>query len=337
MKKRDAMRQILIGLTFAVAMFSCKKSETNTGSGNNNNNPTETPQLYQYEVSPSITNPLVTTYNNVHEVFLDTRTTLRNKLFVFLPGTTGFPSVYQLIVKKAAALGYHSIGLMYPNNSDIYTAAGSSNNLTDFGTCRQEIFDGVDHASGVSVDGNNCIQSRLIKLLQYLQQQHPTQNWGQFLSGNDVDWTKVVVAGHSQGGGHAFYISKIKSVERAISFASIDWNSNLNQSAAWINMTGATPVSKLYSINGLRDQIFAYANVQTQLADLGLQGPAASIDGNNPPYSNSHTLTTNATPALAEPFTNHHNLTCLDAYVPKDALGNTAPDFDKAWGYLLGN
>lgn len=330
------MRQIMNCLVFSVVMFSCKKSDTNNGSGNNNNTPTDEPQLYQYEVTPSTTNASITSFNNVHEVILDTRTSQLNKLFVFLPGTTGFPSVYQLIVKKAAALGYHSIGLMYPNNSDIYTAAGSSSNLNDFGNCRQEIFDGVDHASGVSVDGNNCIQSRLLKLLQYLQQQHPTQNWGQFLLGNEVDWSKVVIAGHSQGGGHAFYISKIKSVERAISFASIDWNSNFNQSAAWVNLTGATPVNKLYSINGLRDQIFAYANVQIQLSELGLAGPAVSIDGNNPPYSNTHTLTTNATPALAEPFTNHHNLTCLDAYVPKDALGNPAPDFDKAWDYLLG-
>jgi hypothetical protein len=328
----------LNGLYFLLLLtiFSCKKSDNNNSGNNNNNNNQETPQLFKYEITPSATNPAISSFNNVHEVALDTRTTLRNKLFVFLPGTGGFPSVYQLIVNKAAAMGYHSIGLMYPNSQAIYTAAGSSTNLNDFGNCRQEIFDGVDHATGVSVDGNNCIHSRLIKLLEYLQQQHPTQNWGQFLSGSDVDWSKVVVAGHSQGGGHAFYISKIKSVERAISFASIDWNSNFNQGAAWINMTGATPVSKLYSINGLRDQIFAYANVQTQLSDLGLAGPAMSIDGNNPPYSNSHTLTTNATPALAEPFTNHHNLTCLDAYVPKDALGNPAPNFDKAWSYLLG-
>lgn len=324
-------------ILFTVLAFSCKKSDNSNNSGNNNNNTQETPQLFKYEISPSTTNPAIGSYNNVHEVVLDTRTTLRNKLFVFLPGTAGFPSVYQFIVNKAAAMGYHAIGLTYPNNSDIYTASGSSGNLNDFGNCRQEIFDGIDHASGVSVDGNNAIQSRLIKLLQYLQQQHPSQNWGQYLSGDEVIWGKVVIAGHSQGGGHAFYISKIKSVDRAVCFASIDWNSNLNQSASWISMAGATPVSKLYSINGLRDQIFAYANVQTQLNELGLQGPATSIDGNNPPYANSHMLTTNATPALPEPLTNHHNLTCLDAYVPKDALGNPAPDFDKAWGYLLGN
>jgi hypothetical protein len=321
-----------------LAIFSCKKSENNnSGNSNNNNNNQETPQLFKYDITPSTTNSAISSFNNVHEVVLDTRTTLRNKLFVFLPGTGGFPSAYQLIVNKAAFMGYHAIGLMYPNSQAIYTAAGSSNNLNDFGSCRQEIFDGIDHATGVSVDVNNSIHSRLIKLLQYLHQQHPTQNWNQFLSVNEVEWSKVVVAGHSQGGGHAFYISKIKSVDRAISFASIDWNSNFNQSASWISMTGATPVSKLYSINGLRDQIFAYANVQTQLNQLGLQGPATSIDGNNPPYANSHMLTTNATPALPEPFTNHHNLTCLDAYVPKDLFGNPAPDFDKAWGYFLGN
>ena len=330
---------ILISCTLML-LFACKKSSSDASGANNsgnNNTPTETPQFYQYEITPSQTNTAISSYNYVHEVMLDTRTTLKNKLFVFLPGTSGFPSVYQLIVKKAAALGFHAIGLTYPNGSEIYTISGSSSDLNDFGKCRQEIFEGTDQVSGLSIDANNSIQGRLLKLLQFLNQQHPTQNWNQFYAGNQINWSKIVIAGHSQGGGHAFYISKIKAVDRAVCFASIDWNSNLNQSAAWINMMGATPVNKLYSFNGLRDQIFAYANVQTQLSELGLQGPAVSIDSNNPPYNNSHTLTTNATPALFEPLTNHHNLTCLDAYVPKDASGNPLPSFTNAWEYLLTN
>jgi hypothetical protein len=278
---------------------------------------------------------MVTSFNSQHYVYVDTFP-LKNKLFVFLPGTTGSPQFYKLIVKKAASMGYQSIGLMYPNSSDLYTAAASSTDNTQFGKCRQEIFDGTDQSTGVNVNFSNCIQRRLYDLLIYLQQQDTTHHWSQFMSNNEIDWSKIIIAGHSQGGGHALYISKQVSVERAISFSSIDWNTTLGRSADWVTQPGATDMSRLYSFNGIGDQIFSYANVQTQLAEMGFTGPAVSIDSNLPPYSNSHTLTTTATPATSVLFPDH-NITCLDAYVPKNNTGGAAIEFDRAWEYLIGN
>ncbi len=318
--------------TYTVTTTGGSPAVTYTGTINVN----AAGQTFEYSILPSLTNNAITSFNNEHYIYLDTRTTLKNKLFVFLPGTTGYPAVYKLIVKKAASLGYHSIGLMYPNNSDLYTASASSTDNTQFGKCRQEIFDGTDQTSGVSVNADNCIKNRLYKLLLYLQTLHPDQNWQQFMSNGEVDWSKCIVAGHSQGGGHAWYIAKQVSVERAISFSSIDWNSALSQSAAWVFNPGATPVSKIYSINSTKDQIFSYANVQTQLADMGLTGPAVSIDSNTPPYSGSHTLTTSATPAINVLFPDH-NMTCLDAYIPKTTGGDVIPTLVSAWEYLIGN
>jgi hypothetical protein len=268
-------------------------------------------------------------------VVLDTRTTLKNKLFVFLPGTTGFPSVYKLIVKKAASMGYHSIGLMYPNSTDLYTASAASSDNTLFGKCRQEIFDGSDQTTGVSVNADNCIRTRLQKLLLYLNTMHPDQRWDQYLSNGTVDWSKIILAGHSQGGGHALYISKQVALDRAISFSSIDWNTNLGRSANWVSVPGQTPIGKLYTINSLYDQIFAYSNVQTQMADMGMIGPAMSIEDNLKPYQNSHTLTTRTSAAVFVLFPDH-NMTCLDQYIPKTSTGAVLPIIDQAWTYLIG-
>jgi hypothetical protein len=196
-------------LVLAIIVFtSCTKTDPF---------PTPAPgQLYEYKVLPSVTSTAISSFNSEHFAYLDTRVTAKNKLFVFLPGTTGSPAFYTLILKKAAALGYHSIGLMYPNNSDLYIAAANNPDNTAFGKGRKEIFEGTDQIAGVNVNADNCIKTRLIKLLQYMQAQHPTENWQQFLAGSDVNWSKVVIAGHSQGGGHAFYISKLVAVDRAI-------------------------------------------------------------------------------------------------------------------------
>jgi len=325
------MKKIYLISCFFLLLISCKKTSI-TDSNNNGNN--ESPQLYEYNVLPSATNPAITAYNSEHFISVDTRLTLRNKLFVFLPGTTGSPNFYKLIIKKAASLGYHAIGLMYPNSSDIYTASTASSDLLEFGRCRQEIFDGTNQTNGVSVDSNNCIKSRLYKLLQYLSIQHPNQNWQQFISNGEIVWANCVIAGHSQGGGHAFYMSKKVSVDRAISFASIDWNSNLNQSAEWVTSTGLTPTSKLYSFNGTNDEIFNYANVQTQLTDMNIIGAPINIDASLMPYQNSHRLITSATPGFNFIFPNH-NLSVLDQYVPKSNNGDVLPSFSNAWTYLL--
>jgi len=327
------MKKIYLISCFFLLLISCKKTSV-TDSNNNGGN--ETPQLFEYNVLPSATNPAITAYNSENFISVDTRLTLRNKLFVFLPGTTGSPNFYKLIVKKAASLGYHAIGLMYPNSSDLYTASTASSDLLEFGRCRQEIFDGTNQTSGVSVDSNNCIKSRLYKLLQYLSVQHPNQNWQQFISNGEIVWANCVIAGHSQGGGHAFYISKKLAVDRAISFSSIDWNSNLNQSAEWVTSTGLTPTSKLYSFNGTNDEIFNYANVQTQLTDMNLIGAPINIDASIMPYQNSHRLITSATPGFNFIVPNH-NLTVLDQYVPKSTTGEVLSSFSNAWTYLLTN
>lgn len=325
------MKNITICLVFGLTIIACKKNNS-TDINNNINN-----AVYaEYTVLPSVTNSNITSFNSEHFVAIDTRTTLKNKLFVFLPGTSGAPNFYKLIVQKAAALGYHSIGLMYPNNSDIYTASATSPDITQFGKCRQEIFDGTDQTTGVTVDANNCIKSRLYKLLLYLQTQHPEQNWQQYINNNQVDWTKCVVAGHSQGGGHALYIAKKTLVAKAIGFASIDWNTTLNRSADWVTISGATNNSNIYSFNSTNDEIFNYNNVKKHLVDMGLMGSAISIDNNLPPYNNSHTLITSAAPAF-QVLVPNHNVIVLDTYVPKAVDGTVATNFKNAWEYLLTN
>lgn len=327
------MKKLIYAL--AILFFvSCSKTE-NTGELNVDGN-RAVGRLFEYIINPSTTNRNIILYNNPHYVYLDTRVTAKNRLFVFLPGTSGSPSVYKLIEKKAAALGYHSIGLMYPNGSEMYTASTTNPDNTSFGRCRQETFDGTNQTLALNINADNCIRGRLTKLLQYLVLKYPSQGWGQYLVSGQVAWSKVILAGHSQGGGHAFYISKKVNLAKAISFASMDWNTLLGRSAAWIADPALTPVANMYSFISPRDQVFNYNNVQTQLNELGIQGTATSIDNIASPYGNTRRLITNTTPAITL-LVPDHNITCLDQYVPKTSTGAVVPAFDNAWGYLLNN
>lgn len=327
------MKHLISLLSFLFVFASCERAEETTPQSVQQYS-NQRGAFYEFLIAPSATNPSIFLFNNRHYVSVDTRTTLKNKLFVFFPGTGGSPEFYKLIVKKAASLGYHAIGLMYPNSSDMYSWSSLNPDNTQFGKCRNEIFTGVNQTAGVTVDANNCINGRLSKLLQYLAATYPTLGFQQFLTGQNVNWNQCVLAGHSQGGGHAFYIAKQVPVDRAIAFASIDWNGALNTSADWVSQPGATPISKFYSINSTRDEVFSYANVQTQLANMGLLGNAISIDNTTSPYGLSRKLITTATPALFVVVPNH-NVTCLDAYVPKTTSGAVKSTFGNAWQYLI--
>jgi hypothetical protein len=58
--------------------------------------------------------------------------------------------------------------------------------------------DGYHFAPPLEVPGDN-VERRLSVWLRFLAKKYPQQGWGQFLDGQSVRWSRVVVAGHSQG------------------------------------------------------------------------------------------------------------------------------------------
>ncbi|MFM7709970.1 MAG: BPSS1187 family protein [Ferruginibacter sp.] len=320
-------RCLLLATGFIMGFSSCKKNDPPINGGDEK-------QLYSYSVTPATVGTGINGFTNEHLVYYDTRVASKNKLVVFLPGTTGFPGAYTEFSKRAAALGYHSIGLMYPNSTDLYTTAAVSTDLTLFGKARQEIFTGQDLASGIQVDTNNCIRARLHRLLSYLSVQYPNQNWRQYLSGNDINWGAVIITGHSQGGGHALYIAKKVPVYRAVSFCSMDWNTVLGTHASWVYEAGQTPADRLYTMNHNGDEIFDFADVQTQMGILGIPGTYTDIQQTGTPFGNSHRLYTRISSGLSVLFPNH-NVSILDAYIPR-VSGAPNPLIVTVWDYLIG-
>src|SRR6185436_7988323 len=123
----------------------------------------------------------------------------RHRLFIFLPGTGVDPSLYQMVQTEAARLGYHVIGLMYPNANAI---AAICLPLPDPETCyegvRLQILTGSPQTGLVDVNRANSIENRLVKLLHYLALRYPREGWAQFLEGGAPIWSHIVVGGHSQ-------------------------------------------------------------------------------------------------------------------------------------------
>ena len=120
---------------------------------------------------------------------------------------------------------------------------------------RKEILTGEDLSTKVSVDSTNSIINRLEKLLIYLDATEPNNNWGQYYN-NGFEWNKIMVAGHSQGGGHAALIGMIYDVNRVLMFSSPnDFNTNLNLPGKWLSQEMASSPAVFFGFNNLNDDV----------------------------------------------------------------------------------
>lgn len=286
-------------------------------------------------VNPQTTDPEIDIFLSPHYAARNPASAQRNRLMVFFPGTNGTPFNYRTFTNLAAEMGFHALGLSYVNGDAVNELCGPTLDLNCYGNVRLEIFDGTDRSALVSVNRPNSIENRLTRLLIYLQQINPAANWAQYLDANNqVRWENVVVAGHSQGGGHAGIIGKNKLVTRVIMFAAMDFNGFRNSVANWILSPGVTPNSGFYGFSHQQDEEVNYTILSTRAwAAYGMNafGAAENVESVAPPFNHTHSLNTNF---LKIPGgSNYHGAVVVDTRFPVDQTGVSI--YEPVWRYLL--
>jgi hypothetical protein len=293
-------------------------------------------QLSTFYVQPWQTDNAYPASADSNYVAINTSVTSINKLLFYIGGTNSSPKRTTLFLNLAANLGYHVISLTYPNATPIQTACGSSSDVNCYTNFRQEACYGTPVSSAISIDTLNSLHTRAVKLIQYLNTTYPTQNWGQFVLGNSLDWSKMVTSGHSQGAGHALYFANINNIDRCIMFSGAnDFSNFYNAPPNWISGSFSTAKNRIFSFLHLQDDGVPYSSqIQvTQALGLWTGGDDSTlVDNLNIPYNNSHLLYTNETPQSML-ITPYHNSTVIDMWTPLDNLNN--PKFTNVWTYLL--
>lgn len=195
----------------------------------------------EYMVRPNTADSLSGEPNNFHLICSNQGIKQKNKLFLFFPGNGTVPYNYKALIKQAANLGYHAIGLSFPNNNVIDQVCLRSTDSTCKNRIRLEIFDGIDRHVDIVVDANNCIERRALMLLKYLNNSYPQEHWDQYYNDNQIKWGEIIVAGHSQGGLNTEATSKINQVQKVSLFTGEDWLASLNRNDNLVNWNGMTP------------------------------------------------------------------------------------------------
>jgi len=151
--------------------------------------------------------------------------TLTNKLVVFLPGTGAPPQAYSKLLEAAAAAGHFVIGLSYlsqPTEVEQSNAwCEAAQKPASANGCNQELHERMlfghtwyhGQSQGLwDVEQDDSVRSLVLGVLRAVE-------WGaSFIdSGSgDVAWDKVIISGHSQGAGHAAYMSYAKDIDMVL-------------------------------------------------------------------------------------------------------------------------
>lgn len=203
-------------------------------------------------IKPSATNATIRQYDDEHWVGFDiARQSDQQALLVFMTGTGGKPPGPMRFLETAMQAGYRVISLAYNDEPSIAVYCPRRPDPACSENFRLMRIDGKPVLPDASIrnDAEESISARLLSLLNYLDRQYPQQQWKQYLREGDIDWSRLSLAGQSQGAGMAALIAKRTLVARVILFSS-PWDFYLKdgrrQLAPWIAMSSVTPVDRWF-------------------------------------------------------------------------------------------
>lgn len=299
--------------------------------------PPPVPASVERDISPAATGPGIAGTTGDHFVINPVPDVpARGRLFVMLPGSGGTPAFYRLIVRTGAARGYHAIGLAYANAEAVNVLCAGSPDPECTARVRREILFGEPASALVDVDRANSVAGRLAALLAWLERLHPAEGWGQFLVGGQPDWSRITLAGHSQGGGHAAFLAKSVLLDRAVMFASPGDGAGPGTLAPWLYLPNSTPADRLYGFIHTADDAVPLQRALNAWAAMGMAafGPPVSVDGRVPPFAGTRQLTTGASPRPDPTGTlsETHGATVVDLVTPRDASGD--PLYRPVWIHM---
>ncbi len=189
-----------------------------------------------------------------------------HRLFLFFVGTNDKPERSLNLESAFADWGYHAIALDYENHVVTVVCAHSTDSAC-FDHYRDAIVTGAPVSDKITVSHDNSILNRLNKLLAYLVKQDPDGGWGEFFADGQPVWSRIVVAGHSQGSGHAAYLGKMFQVDEVLMFSGPqDYFDDLDLPAPWLARPSATPQSRYFAFLNVADPY----NVHHQIANCSV-------------------------------------------------------------------
>jgi predicted esterase len=276
-----------------------------------------------YEISPTDTDERIQRYTQNNIAMFKHGVAPKATLLVFFSGTGGTPMSGWPFMEAGANAGYRVIGLQYDNGLSVPQTCGKNPDVTCSDRFREKRIFGDGVSNEIDDLPAESVVNRLTKLLQYLDAHHHKEGWGQYMRNREIDWERIVVSGHSQGGGVAAYIAKKEVVARVIVLSGAwDRVEDIKQLAPWVTSKSVTAADRWYG---------AYHEKESKADAMKIAYAAIGI-----PPTHIRVLTLPPNPEnKMDPKSDVYHVSMVAAEVtPRDANGNFAYASD--WAFMLG-
>jgi hypothetical protein len=229
------------------------------------------------EIDPASLHARTRQYRGPHLAAWDNEVKSNGLLLLSLGGTNSLPKDMLDFNEEALKLGYLALAVDYvngPPDGSISTGCRPSTDPDCFDKFRREVVRGDPVSDLVKVKREDSIEFRITELVRHLAKQNPGR-WAKFLQGDEVDWTKVVVAGHSQGSGHAAFLGKAHPLRGVVLLAGPQDSFEDGRTAGWLHQPSRTPSDRFYSF--LHEKDFFDSQKQVAVARVLMSDPSAEI------------------------------------------------------------
>lgn len=224
-------------------------------------------------IDPQQTDAAIEEVRGPHLAIYDPQVSPVHRLLVFLPGTNAKAEGSVAIDSAFAHWGYHAVSLDY-ENSVLTVACAHSQDTACFDHYREAIVTGAPESEKIRVSVANSILNRLQELLLYLAKTDPAGGWDEFVEAGRPAWNRIVIAGHSQGSGHAAYIGKAFGVDKVLMFSGPqDYLDDLHEPAPWQFELSATPLSRYFAFLNEYDPYDVQHQIANCAALMGVDKP----------------------------------------------------------------
>ena len=291
------------------------------------------------------------------------------RLLVFLAGSTDTTTDYDKFASQASRDGYDVIVLAYHNERTINSYCkqlaeqgadkcwAESRGEVSFG--RRTAIPGVIPSPGyrwpkIDVTAADSSMGRLVSRLDYrgTHSGHSGRTWRQYVHADPASpyhgrmptSRRIVIAGHSQGGGHAAFIAHHLKFARVLTFSSpADYHTTdfvkKCTPAAWLKQHSKTPINRYYGFEDVHS--FTFGCDKPGWDAMGYKGaPRTSNIDAGPPSGNRHELVTRDNGHSFPDTTTDgcargaHSCVIADRVTPLKANGK--PIFGPVWRYMYG-
>lgn len=219
-------------------------------------------------------------FMNKHRVVWNDSSDSSDYLYLFMPGSgqNATDDRTRWTTLSAADVGMRGITLSYQSQGMVATWCATENDSDCMEKVRMERIYGQDTSTLVDCNYSQSVVGLTVELLQDLDSTYPEMNWSRWLTdAGTPDWSKIVLGGHSQGGGNAALIARDFDVARVVMYGTpfdrdptgdVDTVNQTYTPAPWILDAHVTPSERYFVFYHNRDHEDKYYILEGNLMIL---------------------------------------------------------------------